>query len=85
MTLLDDQPWRLHAACRDEPMATFFPTKDQDTTAIVARARMICSGCPVRDPCLQYALSDPLTLGVWGGTTWRERNQMRARRRRLVA
>lgn len=37
------------------------------------RAKNVCSTCPVQCACLEYAMSDPQTDGVWGGTTQDER------------
>jgi Transcription factor WhiB len=39
--------------------------------------------CPARRECLSSALADETLLGVWGGTTERERREMR--RGRAVA
>ena len=48
------------------------------------RARELCAGCLVRQECLDFALADEEIVGVWGGTTERERIELR-RRRRSVA
>lgn len=64
--------WHAQAACRDEPVETFFPGRGDP----VKPAKAICVGCPVRSECLEAALSDPTTAGVWGGTTGRERDRM---------
>jgi WhiB family redox-sensing transcriptional regulator len=40
------------------------------------RARLICSGCPVRFECLAEALDNQIEWGVWGGMTERERRQL---------
>jgi WhiB family redox-sensing transcriptional regulator len=46
------------------------------------RARQVCAGCPVRAECLELALSMPQRpAGIWGGTTERERRDMRRERR----
>ena len=45
--------------------------------ANAAKARAICSTCPVRQECLAHALADPESAGVWGGTTDRERRKDR--------
>ena len=37
------------------------------------RARLLCSGCPVRFECLAEALDNRIEWGVWGGMTERER------------
>jgi len=38
--------------------------------------KQFCIGCPVIDKCLDYALNVSV-LGVWGGTTPNERNEIR--------
>ena len=61
-----DDVWIQHAACRDEPPATFYrPDGDKSWTA--DRARQICAGCPVRIECLQASVARCETFGVWGG------------------
>jgi len=37
------------------------------------RARLLCSGCPVRLECLSEALDNRIEWGIWGGMTERER------------
>jgi hypothetical protein len=46
--------------------------------AVMARARAICDQCTVSEQCLSYAMADVDTVGIWAGTTGRERRQMRA-------
>jgi WhiB family redox-sensing transcriptional regulator len=66
--------WMERAQCRGEDRALFFPSLG----ANAAKARAICSICPVRPECLAYALADPESAGVWGGLTDRERRKLRA-------
>jgi WhiB family redox-sensing transcriptional regulator len=72
--------WRSQSLCSQRPVAEadalFFPQRGQSTKA----ARAPCSRCPVRAPCLEFALSDEYALmpGVWGGTSPRERRGLRA-------
>ena len=40
------------------------------------KQKKFCIGCPVIDECLDYALNVKV-LGVWGGTTPEERNEIR--------
>lgn len=40
------------------------------------RAKQICRTCPVRRPCLAYAL-DHEKYGVWGGTSEDDRTEIR--------
>ncbi|MFF7754369.1 WhiB family transcriptional regulator [Streptomyces sp. NPDC007971] len=42
-----------------------------------AGARALCGGCSQLDPCRQFALVRPELVGVWGGTTRREREALR--------
>lgn len=70
--------WKEQAACRDADTNLFFP----DRGYIGWRAIMICKLCPVREECLEYALSIPGTLGIWGGLTEEERRKLRSRRNR---
>jgi WhiB family redox-sensing transcriptional regulator len=66
--------------CREMPPDTFFPSDG----AGVEVARRICADCPMKSPCLEYALANHIDHGVWGGTSVRERRRI-ARRRRLAA
>ena len=52
----------------------FFP----DLGGNAAKARAICSVCPVQQECLRYALADRESAGVWGGFTERERREAAA-------
>jgi hypothetical protein len=51
----------------------FFPGRGESAEP----ARQICAGCPVRQPCLDYALSHAITHGIWGGLTERDRRPRR--------
>jgi WhiB family redox-sensing transcriptional regulator len=57
--------------------AVFFPS---DSTGVQA-AQRICFDCPVRVPCLEQALADGMSHGVWGGTSERERRRIIRQRR----
>ena len=41
-----------------------------------------CSGCSVREECLDFSLRHPMQAGYWGGMTEEERLAERARRHR---
>ncbi len=61
-------------ACRDpHPGVTWFPGPGERS----GPAQAVCEGCPVRWPCLDYALADESLDGVWGGTTTKERKRLR--------
>jgi WhiB family transcriptional regulator, redox-sensing transcriptional regulator len=69
--------WMALGSCRNLPPDTMFP---RDGLGVL-RAKTVCSGCPCLQACLDYALDNHITLGVWGGTSVRERRQIRKQRR----
>ncbi len=67
--------WSEVAACRTaDPDELFVQGPAQ------ARAKAVCTGCPVRTECLADALDNRVEWGVWGGMTERERTALLARR-----
>lgn len=44
--------------------------------ALIQQAKQICSGCEVKEPCLQYALENE-SHGIWGGMSETERQYRR--------
>lgn len=72
--------WQFDAACRGEDTALFFAPsyfeKPDEKRAREARAKAICDRCPVREPCLDYALRIREPHGVWGGLNEQERRQV---------
>lgn len=72
-----DTAWMVKGNCRDEPPSRFFPS---DGVGVEA-AQRICQGCPVKSPCLEYALEQRVDHGVWGGASERERRRILKRRR----
>ena len=69
--------WRDEAACKGLDTAMFFPVTDD----AAGPAKAVCAGCPVRDACLDWALTARQEDGVWGGLTENERRRLRRRRR----
>lgn len=75
--------WQQRAACRGPHAAVFFPPshferKDEREVRETA-AKAICASCPVRRPCLDYALAIREPHGIWGGLSENERKQLLAR------
>jgi WhiB family redox-sensing transcriptional regulator len=66
--------WRELAACRGIDLEMFFPGRGESA----GPARRVCAACPVRQPCLDYAISNRIVHGVWGGLTERERRALRS-------
>ncbi len=76
--------WQQWGLCRGRGCDPWFPTSPR---GVVTLAVALCERCPVRRPCLEYALSleDSPPVGVWGGKTEDERRAMRRWRRRAKA
>ncbi|MDP9075083.1 MAG: WhiB family transcriptional regulator, partial [Actinomycetota bacterium] len=72
-----DTTWMVEGKCRELPPETFFPSDGVG----VEVARRICADCPVKEPCLEYALYNRIEHGVWGGASERERRRIARRRR----
>lgn len=69
-----DREWRDRAACKGRTDINWFPIRGED----MQPALNVCRTCPVKDACLHHALRKP-TPGVWGGTSERQRDRIRAR------
>lgn len=67
-------PWMADGACREHPDLEFVPRSRP-----VDRLAVVCAGCLVRQECLDYALERPELVGWWGGTTERQRREVRQR------
>jgi WhiB family transcriptional regulator, redox-sensing transcriptional regulator len=78
-----DPDWQGRAACKGPQSAVFFPSslkeRKDEREAREQRAKDICALCPIRRPCLEYALQIRDPNGVWGGLTEKERKQLLAR------
>jgi len=68
--------WRERAGCRGADLDLFFPGRGESAEP----ARRVCAACPVREPCLDYALSHGITHGIWGGLAERDRRALRSGR-----
>ena len=78
--------WRSAGACRSADPDLFFPISPAGPgQRQIARAKVICAGCDVRQECLDFALSHDQVYGIWGGTTPEDRQRARRRRRRAAA
>lgn len=70
-----DQSWREKARCKGLSVDLFFPKKKDIKTnhLLVANSRLVCAGCPVRKECLQFAVDNVITHGMYGGVMPRDR------------
>lgn len=84
-----DTTWMKNGNCRGpdtEPQIMaeiMFPKREAD----IPLAKAVCRGCPVEDPCLNYAVENRIESdgGVWGGMSDQERYRMRRNRMRQIA
>lgn len=79
--------WRIRAACRTEDPELFFPTgaAGPESERQSQQAKEVCGRCMVRLDCLEYAVLNGETEGIWGGMTPSERLRIRdANRHRLT-
>ena len=79
-----DDVWQLRAACRGPQSTVFFPPstfeRKDEKAARESRAKDICRTCPVKGPCLDYALNIKENHGIWGGLSEAERRNLVAAR-----
>lgn len=68
--------WPQFAACKDKPPKWWFPD-DSRTPMNAMKAKEVCAGCPVREECLQFAITTHQEYGIWGGMERRERKSQR--------
>lgn len=66
------------ALCIEHPEVDFFPERGESTNP----AKRVCDACIVREDCLAHAVEYKIQHGIWGGTSERERRQVRELRRR---
>ena len=83
MSVRVEETWQTRGACRGPQAAAFFPPssfeRKEEKEARENRAKSICATCPVREPCLDYALRIREPHGIWGGLNEGERKQLLGR------
>ena len=79
ITLQESAPhWRQYARCLGADPDLFYPSPEDPAEA----AKEICYVCPVREPCLEHAITAREKQGVWGGLTEKERRRLIRQRRK---
>lgn len=80
--LPENERWRVGARCLrqgdDDTNNAFFNSGSSTT------ARKICAECPVRTPCLEYALEHAIQYGIWGGLSTKQRRKIRHARNAIM-
>ncbi len=75
------EDWSCLARCRGmDPDVFFGRNLTEARTAI-----RTCDRCEVREQCLEYAVTEGIDIGVWGGLTERQRRAYVRQRGRLAS
>lgn len=77
-----DLSWRLRGACRGLDPEIFYSAMEDDD---VERAKQVCGTCVVQQQCLEFALDNRESEGIWGGATEKERRRILRQRRKTAA
>lgn len=68
--------WLERAACASTDPDLF----TSKSPSCVAKAKDICKRCPVIEDCLEHAIDNGMSSGIWGGMTPTERTRLRRSR-----
>ena len=70
---MTERNWVDEAACKGMDTDKFFPPRGENQEHEGAVA--VCHTCPVRQECLRANIGE--VMGIWGGTSGRERLRIR--------
>lgn len=78
------EPWTSEAICATHPQPDLWFAGEgelrggtvRQASASTRHAQTICQTCPVRTECLNHAITNKETFGVWGGLTGPERQKL---------
>lgn len=74
--------WQEQGACWGSHSPIFFvDVKGVPGQRTAAKAKAICAACPVRVECLDFAITEGMHWGIWGGLAPRERRAVKMKRR----
>ncbi len=59
--------WMEAAACADYPDRPEWWFPSQSAVVDAQRGARVCERCPARRACLNYAITEQITEGIWGG------------------
>lgn len=81
-----EREWMDNAYCRINkiPMENFFPERGASQGAGSTK-ETACKRCSVIDECLNYALNNHISIGIFGGKSGRERRELQRKRREQSA
>jgi hypothetical protein len=72
--------WRMDALCPQVSIEEFHAGHGRGQVEQINFAKKVCSLCPVKAECLEFALSNDEREGIWGGMSPRVRERLRTER-----
>jgi len=72
--VFEKQAWMNKAGCKGYPTEWWFPERG----GVYKAAKEICERCPVRQQCLDYSLTLPNVIGIWGGLSGNQRRAVKS-------
>lgn len=61
----NDTSWMNDSKCHPDDGITWFPGVGERTRT--TEAKQFCQNCPVKQKCLDWAITNKIIYGVWGG------------------
>ena len=71
---IESASWMQKGKCRGLQTDIFYSEQGRRS---INTAKAICSECPIRQQCLDYAMRNQELYGIWGGHTEIERKKLR--------
>ena len=81
---MDKETWREQANCLGKDVNIFFAEKGDAGAHALELAKKLCSVCEVKQECLDYALDNSISVGIYGGVTATQRRELKRRRNAIV-
>jgi len=66
-----------NALCKEIGSDIFFPERHE--AYLTRYAKRVCERCPLIQECREYAVKNTDLVGIWGGTSTLERDNLRRR------
>lgn len=77
---MENLEWIKEGACLPFSPEMFLPEPDDKDAEKLAK--IVCESCVVKSECLSYALDNRIKVGIYGGTTPKERRNINRERQR---
>lgn len=74
-------PWMQLAQCKDNYLDF---TAENMSAKYIEKVKEVCAECPVRRECLDHANKYKESVGIWGGQTVQERQNIRPKPRNTI-